>query len=271
MAPPSSLNAAAPFYGITGIQAGLHANAKDTLRKVPARMELDDWFLSKNVVHQNQRSLFFPAFLKFCEEDPQSEGGKFSFFQIAGIHGQPIIPWDEPANASEVQAREPGQRNRGSYCHHGETTFATWHRPYMLLLEQVIYEYMKDYAQTFSGRERDDMIYAAGQWRLPYWDWAAKKPTDWNDLDKKWDYNLPVAFLEKHKEVDVKTPAGPGKVRNALYSFTMPGGLTMGDAKLKRQFQVPNGLTQLRDGTRITIPVRELSLDARYPRYGPVN
>ncbi|KAK0749661.1 common central domain of tyrosinase-domain-containing protein [Schizothecium vesticola] len=253
MAPPSSLN-----------PAGLDANAKDPLRKVPARMEIDDWFLSENVVHQNQRALFFPAFLKFCEEDPQGEGGKFSFFQIAGIHGQPIIPWDEPANASEVQAREAGQKNRGSYCHHGETTFATWHRPYLLLLEQVIYEYMKDYAKTFSGKDRDDMLYAAGQWRLPYWDWAAKKPTDWEDLSKKWDYNLPVAFLEKHKEVEVKKPRGLGKVRNALYGFKMPGGLTMGDAKLKPQFQLQNGLT-LRDGTRVTIPYSMAQGTSRYP------
>jgi len=34
---------------------------KNPFRKVPQRMELDAWFLSKNILHQNQRSLFSPA------------------------------------------------------------------------------------------------------------------------------------------------------------------------------------------------------------------
>jgi len=46
----------------------------------------------------------------------------------------------------------------------------------MLFVEQVIYKYMKDYANSsFSGSERAAMLTAADPWRLPYRDWAVKK------------------------------------------------------------------------------------------------
>lgn len=114
------------FFPITGIQAGLDPNTADPLRKVPQRMDLDDWYLSTEAVHENQRALFFPAFENFSEASPED---KFSFFQLAAIHGHPIVPWDETGMDEAV----PG--GRWSYCHHGETTFSTWHRPYLMLFE----------------------------------------------------------------------------------------------------------------------------------------
>jgi len=121
MAPPSLPTTG--FFPITGIQAGLDPNATDPLRKVPQRMDLDDWYLSTETVHVNQRALFFPAFKNFSEASPED---KFSYFQLAGIHGFPIVPWDETVGEAGT---------RWSYCHHGETTFATWHRPYLMLFE----------------------------------------------------------------------------------------------------------------------------------------
>jgi len=115
---PKSLPATG-FYPIRGIQAGLDPDAKNPLRKVPPRMELDAWFTSTDIIHINQRALFFPAFKAFCDSAPED---KFSFFRIAGIHGKPFVPWDEPSGT-------------GNYCTHGETTFTTWHRPYLLLFE----------------------------------------------------------------------------------------------------------------------------------------
>jgi len=121
MAPPSLPTTG--FFPITGIQAGLDPNATDPLRKVPQRMDLDDWYLSTETVHVNQRALFFPAFKNFSEASSED---KFSYFQLAGIHGFPIVPWDETVGEAGT---------RWSYCHHGETTFATWHRPYLMLFE----------------------------------------------------------------------------------------------------------------------------------------
>ena len=132
------------YYPIVGIQDGLDPDKEKVLRKVGIRMDLDDWFTSKDLVHQNQRALFFPAFKKFTEMKPEE---KFSFFQIAGvyallscvlllakhirypgIHCYPIgVPWDEP---HKTKAKP--------YCAHNRITFSTWHRPYLLLFEVSI-------------------------------------------------------------------------------------------------------------------------------------
>lgn len=76
------------FYLITGIQKGLDPNRNELLRKVPARMELDDWYLSQSKIHINQRALFFPAFWKFSQMKPKE---KLSWFQIAGTAGSMIV------------------------------------------------------------------------------------------------------------------------------------------------------------------------------------
>lgn len=58
---------------------------------------------------------------------------KLSYFQVAGIHGSPELPWDsapEPRHAPK-----PGDNPFGGYCHHNTVAFPTWHRPYMLLYE----------------------------------------------------------------------------------------------------------------------------------------
>jgi len=227
MTVPKSLTSITGTYPITGIQAGLSEKRDDPLRKVPQRMDLDGWYLSPDPVIKNQRALFFPAFQRFCHEDPNS---KFSFYQIAGIHGQPIAVWDEPVQLGEMQQvkRQGEDDSWRSYCHHGQTTFATWHRPYMLLFEQVIYEYMRDLADTkYSGDERKAMLFAADNWRLPYWDWAEKKPIDYKDLSKGVNYNLPRAFLDRDIEGAATQQGVPS---NPLYQFTMPGQATLGGA-----------------------------------------
>jgi len=53
-----------------------------------------------------------------------------SFLAVAGIHGQPYIPWNG-ASGSFTQ----GKWGFGGYCTHGSVLFPTWHRPYLLLLE----------------------------------------------------------------------------------------------------------------------------------------
>lgn len=68
-------------YPIVGIQDGLHPNSHDILRKVHLRMELDEWFSSDDLIHINQRALFFPAFWEFQQMPPQE---KLSWYQIAG-------------------------------------------------------------------------------------------------------------------------------------------------------------------------------------------
>ena len=111
-------------YAIKGIQDGLDDDTTNSLRQVPVRMELDDFCKSTHPIHKNQRALFFQGLQNFKAMCPTE---KLSYFQIAGIHGQPFVPWDE--DRTKVAIKESG------YCTHNSILFPTWHRPYMLLFE----------------------------------------------------------------------------------------------------------------------------------------
>ena len=65
------------YYPITGIQKGFGRDGR-----VPARMEIDEWWNSEKPVHVNQVSLFIAA-LKAFQAMPIT--CKLSYFQIAGL------------------------------------------------------------------------------------------------------------------------------------------------------------------------------------------
>ena len=69
------------YYPIVGIHHGLDPDKHQLLRKVHLRMEIDEWYQSQQLIHINQRALFFPAFLEFSRKPPKE---KLSYFQIAG-------------------------------------------------------------------------------------------------------------------------------------------------------------------------------------------
>jgi tyrosinase len=105
-------------------------------------------------------NLFVQSLESMMLEDQQD---KISWYQIAGIHGRPYIEWDSST----------GGGDRG-YCPHSSNLFATWHRPYMALVEQRIHEYAVTIAEAFpAGPTRDMYRSAAASLRLPYWDWSA--------------------------------------------------------------------------------------------------
>ncbi|ESZ91618.1 hypothetical protein SBOR_7980 [Sclerotinia borealis F-4128] len=105
-----------------------------------------------------------------------------SWYQISGIHGRPYLPYDG------VQAT-PGDENNG-YCTHVSILFPTWHRPYLALyevvsplrdderdcidsLQQVLHSVISFIAEQYPiGAERERYTAAAGNFRIPYWDWA---------------------------------------------------------------------------------------------------
>ncbi|KAJ5404736.1 hypothetical protein N7465_006020 [Penicillium sp. CMV-2018d] len=141
------------FYAITGIPVRDH-------EAPPARPEISSWSSSPKDEDQIQVSLFIRALRKMQEKDPVHE--KLSFYQIAGVHGYPKVPWD----GADV--------NDGFYCTHGVFTFPTWHRPYMLLYEQVLYNIMVDklIPSIKDAAAKPAWASAAQRWRLPFWDWA---------------------------------------------------------------------------------------------------
>ncbi|EPS37967.1 hypothetical protein H072_8323 [Dactylellina haptotyla CBS 200.50] len=92
------------------------------------------------------------------------EADDLSFYQLSKVHGAPFGPWQMPSQ---------GNYNwQLGYCTHHSAIFLTWHRPYLVLLEQILYKRAVDIANRFSGTARERFIKATGGVRLPYWDWS---------------------------------------------------------------------------------------------------
>ncbi|ESZ90589.1 hypothetical protein SBOR_9022 [Sclerotinia borealis F-4128] len=141
---PENLEARASTYAITGVQdAGIQP-----------RLELRS--LAANPIQWN---LFLLAMISYQEAD-QSQ--LLSFYQIAGIHGYPLIPWDGAQGSGNI-----------GYCTHGSNLFGPWHRPYLAVHEQQIHDWGVKIAQQFTGSNSEAYHQASLTLRMPYWDWAA--------------------------------------------------------------------------------------------------
>ncbi|EON62145.1 hypothetical protein W97_01364 [Coniosporium apollinis CBS 100218] len=110
-------------------------------------------------------------------DDPNSAFPPKSFFTIAGYHREPF--------------RGAGWGNSqwwGGYCNHGNVLFPTWHRAYLLTLENAL--------RSVPGCENVT---------LPYWD----------EVDQRTkETGLPRTFLQKTFVLD------GNPVSNPLYSYT---------------------------------------------------
>ena len=124
-----------------------------------------------------------------------------SYYQIAGIHGRPFIPWDNAQFAAN---------GTGGYCTHSSTLFPTWHRPYVAVFEQILHSIVQDIAESFSGSNQSDYITAAATFRVPYWDWAAPAPIGQDTLPSSISSPAPVQVI---------TPNGTQTIPNPLYQY----------------------------------------------------
>jgi tyrosinase len=239
-------------YKIEGIKKGLGPG-----EQVPLRREIDDWWFSKDVNDLNQRSLFVYALHAFMNMPPDPWNPKdLSYFSIAGtcfsstcdcgftanyiesgIHGQPLQPWDATDD-------KPGK----GYCQHGSPLFPTWHRPYMLLYEQRLYEIMRGLIpETFDSSDQTAMFHAAETWRLPFWDWAMKKP-DWDPTNPDSPKNNPknvrpndgpnVPFILTQTTVQVKTKTGVATVPNPMWRYILPENKQHPERQIFKGFDV---------------------------------
>lgn len=106
----------------------------------------------------------------------------------------------------------------------------------MLIYEQRIYEEMIDLIpKTFDPQETDELYKAARTWRLPYWDWAVKKP-EWNAKNPNDPVNtgpatnLNVPFVITQENVQVRGRAGKAiSLSNPMYNFGLPEDKRFGD------------------------------------------
>ncbi|KAJ5346417.1 hypothetical protein N7541_008899 [Penicillium brevicompactum] len=163
-------------------------------RKVFVRRDIDEWSSKKS--NKKQVDLFILALDIFQKLDPKE---RLSYFQIAGIHGQPFVRWDDPSP-------EP---MKNGYCFHSHVIFPIWHRPYVFLFEQVVYDIMVNQViPQFPEDRQAAWREQAESWRLPFWDWAR---------------NGRVPDLAKYPTITVPRPQG-GLVRidNPLFQFRMP-------------------------------------------------
>jgi tyrosinase len=74
--------------------------------------------------------------------------------------------------------------------------------------------------KTFATEDQADMIRAAQTWRLPFWDWAMKKP-DWHQPTNLTRYGPNVPFILTVPTVQVKTKTGIAEVENPMWKFTL--------------------------------------------------
>ncbi|MCJ1352324.1 MAG: hypothetical protein MMC33_002308 [Icmadophila ericetorum] len=203
-------------YPITGIRTSSAAK--------PSRREFDEWYNSTDRNDVAQVALFILALGAFQQISVED---KLSYFQIAGIHGQPLVPWDENTSS---------QSDGAGYCTHNSVLFPTWHRPYLMLYEQRLYEIMTQQIipKYVDDSNRDQWTNAAQTWRLPYWDWAMKKP---DQSTGSASYNIPQIF--QNAQIRITIPSGPMTVDNPVYKFTMPNQQTMGSAGITNIGGIP--------------------------------
>ncbi|ETN37390.1 uncharacterized protein HMPREF1541_08381 [Cyphellophora europaea CBS 101466] len=171
-------------FKITG--AGGSHNATTGVR--PYRLDINDFSQSGPPF-----DLYIQALSRLQARD---QSDPLSYFQIAGIHGYPRSPWD---GVSGTNPYSPG------FCVHGSTPFPTWHRPYLALMEQILWTEAQAIARTYPSGLQDVYNTAAWTLRLPFWDWAVHPA-------------LPAVVQDA--TIIINTPAGRTAVQNPLYKYS---------------------------------------------------
>ncbi|KAF3061355.1 Tyrosinase [Daldinia childiae] len=137
------------------------------------------------------------SWMQFTDQESQ-----FSWYQITGIHGAPALTW------ADVDPT-PGNEHSG-YCTHVSILFPPWHRPYLALYEQVLYNIVQFIASFYPPELQDRFQKAADTFRIPYWDWAAVPP---NGVSV-----LPLS-VGASPIINVTGPNGVQTISNPLFSY----------------------------------------------------
>ncbi|KAK2467605.1 hypothetical protein APHAL10511_000460 [Amanita phalloides] len=171
---------------------------------VAERLEINDFIANDK---------FFTLYIRALQSlQGTNETKDKSFFGISGIHGQPYVEWNGAAG-SFAQGNWPF----GGYCTHGSPLFPTWHRPYVLLLEQLIQQHALQAAKQFHVNKQDWQT-SATQLRLPYWDWST------NSVPPDVVINSPTVTITNFdgKPVDVENPLMRYRFQSATLPFDSP-------------------------------------------------
>ncbi|KAI9928587.1 hypothetical protein AWENTII_000660 [Aspergillus wentii] len=215
----------APPYIITGI------DTKDNSGRRPARQDVDEWYRRQLSGNRIQLTLFVEA-LTYIQSLPPDD--ILSYFRLAGIHAAPWAGWDGE-HVPDTDPHHPGDPEwiRG-FCVHNDYTFPTWHRVYMTLFEQVVYEAMLKFLQNTDNVPKSKQAQwkkEAEQWRLPFWDFArfadlGELTTGANPQAQK-ELRLPILCMMPQVKILKFNSAGTKidtkLVSNPLHKFSTPG------------------------------------------------
>ncbi|KAK6515094.1 hypothetical protein TWF506_007441 [Arthrobotrys conoides] len=174
--------------------------------------------------------------LAWRELQVASETDDLSFYRLSRIHGAPFTPWQMP---------EEGNYNRQvGYCTHHSVLFLTWHRPFLLLLEQTLYRKAREIANRFSADVRPRYLAAVDGLRLPYWDWS----------DPNTQSHIPAIVMAAAVSVTQPGPNGAPvttTIPNPLKSYTFQSSQSIASfwqnfARWRTTLRQPtsNGVTQ---------------------------
>ncbi|KAK2603519.1 hypothetical protein QQS21_004288 [Conoideocrella luteorostrata] len=165
-------------------------------RDVPVRMNVNELYSKGGP----QWDLYLRALKSLQDKDASDP---LSYFQVAGIHGLPWMEWNDGGKFAATGWQ--------GYCPHGENLFLPWHRPFVLLFEQLLVAEARKLAEEYPPKYRSQYVDAAIRLRSPYWDWSAEA-------------KVPQCTVPRVLTVNV--PDGQGlkrvSINNPLQSFTYP-------------------------------------------------
>ncbi|MCZ8117535.1 MAG: tyrosinase family protein [Microcystis sp. LE18-22.4A] len=133
---------------------------------------------------------------------------KRSFFVIGGYHGEPFQYRKQVDELSQVDQYVYW----GGYCNHGNVLFPTWHRVYVLKLEEALQSIVPDVT-------------------MPYWD-----ETDEYSIK----HGIPAILTQAQFELDGEI------IDNPLKSFILPEALSDSIPSDDRAYEKPKGYETVR-------------------------
>ncbi|KAF3005084.1 hypothetical protein E8E13_009759 [Curvularia kusanoi] len=182
------------YVSITGV-CSTNANSDGTCnsdgRVSAPRLEIRQ--LKQNA---DQWNLYLLGMERFMAKD---KNDVLSYYQVVGVHGRPFVTWNNFPTPLVNQA---------GFCPHSNTLFGSWHRPYLAIFEQALYQSIQEVINTFPSSQRGRWQQAAADFRMPYWDWAQDGGSN------------TVPTLIRDQTVTVTKPQGRVTIANPLYSYS---------------------------------------------------
>ncbi|KAI5850158.1 hypothetical protein DFP73DRAFT_538427 [Morchella snyderi] len=127
------------------------------------RLEIRELMLPEN---KDLRNMYILG-LKNMQAKPANDPS--SWYQISGIHGLPDQAWDD-------FGPEPGSRQGPGYSVPRSDCFPTWNRAYVALFEQILFENVREVAQTMEEPLKTIYTNHLPTFRAPYFDPALPGP-----------------------------------------------------------------------------------------------